>query len=110
MDILPAIDIRNGQCVRLLQGDYAKEINYAQDPVMVAKQFAAAGARWVHVVDLDGAREGRLDNLGTIERIIKETPLKVEVGGGIRSTQTIQSLLGIGAARCVVGTRALEDW
>jgi phosphoribosylformimino-5-aminoimidazole carboxamide ribotide isomerase len=110
MDILPAIDIRNGRCVRLLQGDYARQIDYAHDPVSVAKQFESAGAKWLHVVDLDGAREGRLDNLPSIERIIKETSLKVEVGGGVRSTEVIQALLKVGAARCVVGTRALEDW
>ncbi|MCC7425180.1 MAG: 1-(5-phosphoribosyl)-5-[(5-phosphoribosylamino)methylideneamino]imidazole-4-carboxamide isomerase [Planctomycetaceae bacterium] len=110
MDILPAIDIRDGQCVRLLQGDYAKEIHYAHDPVAVAKQFEQAGANWVHVVDLDGAREGKPNNLKSIERIIKETGLKVEVGGGVRTSETILSLLGVGAARCVVGTRALEDW
>ena len=110
MDILPAIDIRDGKCVRLLQGDYAKQINYAHDPVAVAKQFEADGSDWVHVVDLDGAREGSLANLPSIERIIRETRLKVEVGGGIRSTETILSLLKAGAARCVVGTRALEDW
>lgn len=110
MDILPAIDIRDGQCVRLLQGDYARQINYAHDPVAVAKQFEADGSRWVHVVDLDGAREGRLANLASIERIISETKLQVEVGGGIRATETILSLLSAGAARCVVGTRALEDW
>ncbi len=110
MDILPAIDIRDGKCVRLLQGDYARQINYAHDPVAMARQFEADGARWLHVVDLDGAREGRLANLPTIERIIRETHLQVEVGGGIRGTETILSLLEAGAARCVVGTRALEDW
>jgi phosphoribosylformimino-5-aminoimidazole carboxamide ribotide isomerase len=110
MDILPAIDIRDGKCVRLLQGDYDRQIDYAHDPVAVARQFEADGARWVHVVDLDGAREGSLANLPTIERIIRETKLSVEVGGGVRTTETILSLLRAGAARCVVGTRALEDW
>jgi len=110
MDILPAIDIREGKCVRLLQGDYSKQIDYANDPVEVAAEFAKAGAQWIHVVDLDGAREGNLVNLPTIQRILKETKLKLEVGGGLRSTETIEALLDAGVTRCVVGTRALEDW
>ncbi|HOB76655.1 MAG TPA: 1-(5-phosphoribosyl)-5-[(5-phosphoribosylamino)methylideneamino]imidazole-4-carboxamide isomerase [Phycisphaerae bacterium] len=110
MDILPAIDLREGKCVRLLQGDYDKQINYSEDPVAVAKRFEASGAQWVHVVDLDGAREGTLRNLPTIERMLKETNLQMEVGGGLRDTRTIEELLRAGVSRCVVGTRALEDW
>lgn len=110
MEILPAIDLREGKCVRLLQGDYAQQINYADDPVAVAKTFEQAGAKWVHVVDLDGAREGRLRNLPVIERMMKETSLKLEVGGGLREVDVIDSLIASGAARCVVGTKALEDW
>ena len=110
MDILPAIDLRDGKCVRLLQGDYDKQIDYADDPVAVAKQFEQAGARWLHVVDLDGAREGQLFNRPTIERLIRETSMQVEVGGGLREFETIESLISAGAARCVVGTKALEDW
>lgn len=110
MDILPAIDLRSGRCVRLLQGNFDRQIDYSDDPVAQAKQFAAAGATWIHVVDLDGAREGRLLNLGVIERIIRETGLKVEVGGGIRDDATVKSLFEAGAARVVIGTRALEDW
>ena len=110
MDILPAIDLRDGKCVRLLQGDYDKQIDYADDPLAVVAQFEQAGARWLHVVDLDGAREGRLCNLPTIERIVSETSLRVEVGGGLRDTGSIESLIDAGAARCVVGTRALEAW
>lgn len=110
MDILPAIDLRDGKCVRLLQGDYNKQINYAEDPVAVARRFEEAGARWAHVVDLDGAREGTLRNLPTIQKMLRETNLKLEVGGGLRDTQTIEELLRAGASRCVVGTRALEDW
>lgn len=109
MEILPAIDIREGKCVRLLQGDYSKQIDYAEDPVAVATRFEQAGAKWVHVVDLDGAREGTLRNLPSIERILKATRLRVEVGGGLRDTRTIEELLRAGASRCVVGTRALED-
>jgi len=110
MDILPAIDLRDGKCVRLLQGDYDKQIDYADDPLAVARQFEQAGARWLHVVDLDGAREGRLFNLPTIEKLIRETSLHVEIGGGLREFETIESLISAGAARCVVGTKALEDW
>lgn len=110
MEILPAIDLREGKCVRLLQGDYSKQINYAEDPLAVARQFENAGAQWVHVVDLDGAREGSLRNLPTIKRILSETGLRLEVGGGLRDTQTIEELLRAGVSRCVVGTRAVEDW
>lgn len=110
MDILPAIDLRGGKCVRLLQGDYSRQINYADDPVAVAREFERVGARWLHLVDLDGAREGRQCNLPTIERITRETGLNVEVGGGLREVEAIESLLDIGVKRCVVGTKALEDW
>jgi phosphoribosylformimino-5-aminoimidazole carboxamide ribotide isomerase len=110
LDILPAIDIRAGKCVRLLQGDYNKQIDYADDPVAVAKQFEQAGATWVHVVDLDGAREGVLANLPTIQRMLQQTRLRLEVGGGLRTTEAIENLLEAGVSRCVVGTRALEDW
>lgn len=110
MDILPAVDLREGKCVRLLQGDYSKQIDYSEDPVAVARRFEEAGARWVHVVDLDGAREGTLQNLPTIENILRDTRLQMEVGGGLRDTRTIEELLRAGVSRCVVGTRALEDW
>ncbi len=110
MDILPAIDLRDGKCVRLLQGDYARQIDYADDPVAVAARFEQAGAGWLHVVDLDGAREGRPCNLPTIKRVLNRTNLHVEVGGGLREIETIEFLLDAGASRCVVGTKALEDW
>jgi phosphoribosylformimino-5-aminoimidazole carboxamide ribotide isomerase len=110
MDILPAIDLREGKCVRLLQGDYNQQIDYSNDPVAVARQFEQAGAKWLHMVDLDGAREGRLRNLPVIEQVLKQTHLKLEIGGGLRDTPTVQSLLAAGVARCVIGTQALEDW
>jgi len=109
MDILPAIDLRGGKCVRLLQGDYARQIDYADDPVAVAARFEQAGATWLHVVDLDGAREGRPRNLPTIRRLIERTALRVEVGGGLREVDAIESLIDAGASRCIVGTKALED-
>jgi phosphoribosylformimino-5-aminoimidazole carboxamide ribotide isomerase len=110
IDILPAIDLRDGKCVRLLQGDYDRQIDYADDPVAVARQFESAGATWLHIVDLDGARQGIPANLETIARIIQSTRLAVEVGGGIRTDETVAALFGAGARRVVIGTRALEDW
>jgi phosphoribosylformimino-5-aminoimidazole carboxamide ribotide isomerase len=101
MEILPAIDLRSGKCVRLLQGDYSQQIDYSGE---------AAGAKWLHVVDLDGAKEGHPCNLPTIRRIVSETKLNVEVGGGLREAPTIEELLDAGVHRCIVGTKALEDW
>lgn len=110
MDILPAIDLRAGKCVRLIQGDYDRQIDYDDDPVAVAKRFVKDGARWLHSVDLDGAKEGELKNLDPIRRIAQETPLKIEVGGGIRTRETVNALLEVGVERVVIGTRAIEDW
>lgn len=110
MDILPAIDLQNGQCVRLLQGDYTRPIHYEADPVTVARQFHEAGAEWVHVVDLDGARHGDPRNLDAVGRIRNETGLHIEFGGGVRSRETARAVLDAGVSRVVVGTRALEDW
>ncbi len=109
MDLLPAIDLREGKCVRLLQGDYARQIDYGDDPVAQARLFADQGARWLHVVDLDGAKEGRMENRTVIERIVSQTDLKVEVGGGVRDETAIAALLTAGVTQVVVGTRALED-
>ncbi len=110
MDILPAIDLRAGKCVRLIQGDYQRQIDYEDDPVAVAKRFVKDGARWLHSVDLDGAKEGELKNLDPIRRIAQETSLKVEVGGGIRTREAVNTLLEAGVERVVIGTRAIEDW
>jgi phosphoribosylformimino-5-aminoimidazole carboxamide ribotide isomerase len=110
MDVIPAIDLRAGKCVRLIQGNYARQIDYNVDPVDVARGFQQAGARWVHMVDLDGAREGRMRNLDTIRTVVSNTKLKVEVGGGIRDEQTTDSLLAAGVARVVIGTQATRDW
>jgi len=109
--ILPAIDIRGGRCVRLRQGDYAQETIFNENPVAVAEEFQKAGARWLHVVDLNGAREGELKNLDTIRAIVVAVGKKVaiEVGGGIRTTEAAETLLGMGASRIVVGTRAVTD-
>jgi phosphoribosylformimino-5-aminoimidazole carboxamide ribotide isomerase len=110
MDILPAIDLRSGRCVRLLQGDYNRQIDYADDPVAVAKQFEQAGAHWLHLVDLDGAKEGRPCNVDVAERILANTNLRLEFGGGLRDSASVEALVQAGAARCVIGTKALEDW
>lgn len=109
MELIPAIDLRNGQVVRLRRGDYNQQTTYDLDPVDVAKSFQDAGCKWMHVVDLDGAREGRPVNLAMIEKIIKSTKLNVEVGGGIRSEESMEYLLAIGAQRLILGTRALAE-
>jgi phosphoribosylformimino-5-aminoimidazole carboxamide ribotide isomerase len=110
LEIVPSIDLRGGRVVRLKQGDYARQVNYDLDPVQVARSFAEAGAVWMHIVDLDGAKEGRPVQTELIAQVIKGSKLKVEVGGGVRSTDDIRSLLDAGASRAVVGTKALEDW
>jgi phosphoribosylformimino-5-aminoimidazole carboxamide ribotide isomerase len=109
MDILPAIDLRGGRCVRLEQGDFKKEKVFDEDPVAVARRFEAEGAEWLHVVDLDGAREGRPQNLDTIDAMIRTVKISVEVGGGIRTTQAVAEMLDAGAQRVVVGTRAVRE-
>jgi phosphoribosylformimino-5-aminoimidazole carboxamide ribotide isomerase len=108
--ILPSVDLRAGRVVRLKQGDYAQQINYSVDPLDTARAFRDAGAAWMHIVDLDGAKEGRPVQTDLIAQMIKATSLKVQVGGGTRSTDDIARLLDAGAARVVVGTRAFEDW
>lgn len=108
--LLPAIDLRGGRVVRLLKGDYALETAYGDDPVGQARAFEEAGASWLHVVDLDGARSGEPAHADTIHRICAATGLSVEVGGGIRSEATIRRLLDAGATRVVLGTAALTEW
>lgn len=107
--MIPAIDLRNGQVVRLKRGDYSQQTTYDLDPVETAKRFQDAGCKWLHVVDLDGAREGRPVNLGVVEKIVRATKLKVEVGGGIRNEESMEYLLAIGAQRLILGTKALAD-
>jgi phosphoribosylformimino-5-aminoimidazole carboxamide ribotide isomerase len=110
LEIIPSIDLRHGQVVRLRQGDYAQQLNYDVDPIETAKAFQEAGARWLHIVDLDGAKEGRPVQTEQIARIIGTTQLMVEVGGGSRSEEHINVLLKAGAQRVVLGTAALENW
>ena len=109
MYLLPAIDILGGKVVRLAKGDYAQVTVYNDDPLAQACAFEAAGATWVHVVDLDGARTGEPANIDAVERIARETSLRVETGGGVRSLQTLERLLGAGVARVVLGTALVND-
>ncbi len=108
--LLPAIDLRGGRVVRLLQGDYSRQTTYGDDPLDQAKAFEDAGATWLHVVDLDGARTGRMIHAKQIEQVCSQTRLKVEVGGGIRSEGAIDAMLGVGVNRAVIGTAALRNW
>ncbi|MGB7160045.1 MAG: 1-(5-phosphoribosyl)-5-[(5-phosphoribosylamino)methylideneamino]imidazole-4-carboxamide isomerase, partial [Tepidisphaeraceae bacterium] len=110
LEIVPSIDLRSGRVVRLKQGDYGRQINYDVDPLDVARSYADAGARWLHIVDLDGAKEGRPAQSELIAKIIAASGMRVQAGGGIRSTQDVQRLLDAGASRVVVGTKAIEDW
>lgn len=110
MFLFPAIDLRGGRVVRLFQGDYDRQTTYDASPLEQARAFAEAGATWLHVVDLDGAREGRLTHLEVIKEICQNTPLKVEVGGGVRSEASIDALLRAGVERVILGTAALKQW
>lgn len=110
MKIYPAIDIRGGNAVRLLQGDYDRETVYSLNPVKVARKFKEAGATCLHVVDLDGALEGDLINKDIIKRIVSETGLYVEAGGGVRSLQRIEQYLSAGVSRVILGSAAAENF
>ncbi len=109
MELIPAIDLRNGKVVRLFRGDYTRETTYTVDPVDIARQFEQAGCTWVHIVDLDGARAGRPQNFNIIENIVRGTKLRVEVGGGLRTEESMEYALAIGAQRIILGTRALAE-
>jgi len=108
MEIIPAIDLRNGKCVRLYQGDYEKETIFSDDPVSVALRWQSEGARRLHIVDLDGAAQGKPINLDTIEDIVAAIDIPVQVGGGIRSIETIEQLFAAGVERAILGTVAVE--
>jgi len=109
MELFPAIDILNNQVVRLKQGKYDAVTVYHDNPLAQAQTFASEGATWVHIVDLEGARSGVPTQLNTIAAIVKDTGLKVEVGGGVRSLQTIEQLAEAGASRIVLGTALARD-
>lgn len=107
MIVIPAIDLRGGRCVRLVQGDSARELAYSDDPVTVARRWADQGARWLHVVDLDGAFAGRPLQLDLIRSITQATTLPVQVGGGFRTTGDVDAGFAAGAARIILGTSAM---
>ena len=109
MILYPAIDIRGGKAVRLLQGDYARETTYDADPVDAAKRWADEGAEFLHVVDLDGAKAGAPQNLESVRRIAAAVECPIQVGGGLRDEAAVEALLDAGAERVVIGTAALRD-
>lgn len=112
MEIWPAIDLRGGYCVRLQQGDYQRETVFSSDPAAMARHWVDLGARCLHLVDLDGAREGRPANMASVEAIVEASGVPCEFGGGIRSDYAIQELFKVGVARVIIGTLSLKepDW
>jgi len=109
VEIWPAIDLRGGKCVRLQQGDYNRETVFGEDAVAIAQQWANLGASHLHLVDLDGARDGQPRNLSVVASILKTVNLSCELGGGIRNEQTIRELLDLGLCRLVIGTLAIRQ-
>ena len=109
MIIFPAIDIKDGNCVRLFKGDFSTVEKVAADYLETAKNFEAAGAKWIHMVDLDGAKEGKPVNAKIYTDVAEKTNLKVEVGGGIRNLETIQEYLNMGISRVILGSVALKN-
>lgn len=109
MILYPAIDLRDGRCVRLTEGDFAQETIYGDDPVAMARRWIDAGARWLHVVDLDGARAGRPMQLEIVRKICAAVSVPVQVGGGLRDEAAVEQVLGAGARRAIVGTMAARD-
>ncbi|MBO4309125.1 MAG: 1-(5-phosphoribosyl)-5-[(5-phosphoribosylamino)methylideneamino]imidazole-4-carboxamide isomerase [Clostridia bacterium] len=109
MILLPAIDLSDGRAVRLLRGDYNQMTIYNNDPVAVANDFAEAGAKWMHLVDLDGAKSGETPNYETVLRIKRSCGLSCEIGGGIRNMETVERYLAAGLDRVILGTAALAD-
>ncbi|MDD6848094.1 MAG: 1-(5-phosphoribosyl)-5-[(5-phosphoribosylamino)methylideneamino]imidazole-4-carboxamide isomerase [Oscillospiraceae bacterium] len=109
MIILPAIDIKDGNCVRLFKGDYSTVSKVAENPYETAQSFVNAGAKWMHMVDLDGAKDGKLVNSDLIIDVAKNTDIKVEVGGGIRNMETVEYYLNNGIDRVILGSAAVKD-
>lgn len=109
MKIYPAIDIRGGKCVRLFKGDFAQETVFSDSPAAMAKQWAAQGAEYLHLVDLDGARAGRSENLTTVKEILAAVNIPVELGGGIRTMENIDEVLKLGVRRVILGSVAVRD-
>jgi len=109
MHLIPAIDLKAGRCVRLLQGDFDRETRYPSDPHSLLAKYRDLGADWLHVVDLDGARDGHLDNQAIIESLAAQRAVKLQVGGGLRNTAALARMLDAGVARVVVGTAAVSQ-
>ncbi len=109
MNIFPAIDIIDGKAVRLLKGDYDKKTVYNDSPLEVVKDFKAAGAKYLHLVDLDGAKSGTTDNFATVKQIVDDGGLFVEIGGGIRNMETVDKYFAVGASRVIIGTAAVTN-
>ena len=109
MILFPAIDIRDGRAVRLIQGDYEQEMRYDDDPVVAARRWVDGGARWLHIVDLDGARAGEPVNLDHVRRIVAAVDVPVQLGGGLRDSKKVEEAISAGAERVVLGTAAVRD-
>lgn len=107
--LYPAIDLRGGRCVRLVQGDFARETVYGEDPVQMARRWEEEGARWLHVVDLDAAKTGDHVNLSAVGEIIRSAGIPVQVGGGVRDLKRLEDLLSLGVSRVVIGSAAIDD-
>ena len=108
-NVFPAIDLINGRCVRLLQGEYSNEIEYNDDPISQAVSFQEEGASWIHIVDLDAARTGIANNASVIENIVSRLEIPVQVGGGIRNLEAARSVFDLGVTRIVIGTAAIDN-
>ena len=109
MKILPAIDLKNGKCVRLTKGDFESEKIYNENPINQAEIFSNAGFKYLHIIDLDGALEGNLINLKVIEEIVQKFNFKIEIGGGVRSQENVAKLLDIGSDKVILGTAAIKE-
>lgn len=110
MYIIPAIDLRGGKCVRLIQGEYHRQITYEHNPVKQAKEFISAGTEWLHIVDLDGAKVGKSVNTEVVSAIAALGQLRIQVGGGVRDETAIKQLLDMGIERVIIGTKAVSDF
>ena len=109
MEIIPAIDLKNGKCVRLLKGEEGTETVFSTNPLEIAKKWEACGAKWIHLVDLDGAFEGAPKNFEIIENILKHISSSIQIGGGIRDIETIERYISAGVKRLIIGTKAFTD-
>ncbi|MDD5586768.1 MAG: HisA/HisF-related TIM barrel protein, partial [Alphaproteobacteria bacterium] len=109
MEIFPAIDLKDGKCVRLAQGNFEAVTIYEDDPLLVARRFMDAGVTWVHIVDLDGARDGQVRQTDIIKKLAQKVPVSIQAGGGIRDKRDIEALLEAGVKRVVVGSLAVKE-